>query len=280
MRGPVLVVGRDRDVQAMVTTALTIRGFPLVIARNAQEGARACFHQPIAAVAVDLTLPNIDAFHLFQMVRSAPTTRLIPFVFLTAREIAARSRESEARIGGSGIQDHWLGFPLSDTELDEALQKILAFWELEEKANPDLSTPPYSQPVGQFGRISGRMDKPIGELSGKIGQFQVGEILQIFERSRRTGLLLMGDGRIQGQVFFVDGTIHHAAIEDIVGPDAVFLLLNLRDGYFDFFPGRRPPSRTIHGDSTAILLEGMRQMDETQALLNQIIEKKKRRSPG
>ena len=275
IRGPILLVSRDRDVQLAITNALTVRGFPLVVARGAQEGARSCLHQLITAVIVDLTLPNIDAFQLFQMVRSAPTTRLIPFIFLAAREIATRTRQVGERIAGSGSQDHWLGIPLSDSELDEALQNILGFWELEEKADPELATPPYMRPVDASGRATGRMERQMGELSGRIGQFQVGEILQIFERSRRTGLLLLGDGRIQGQVFFVDGAIHHAALEDIVGPDAVFLLLNLREGYFDFFPGRQPPGRTIHEDSTALLLEGLRQMDETRALMDRILGRKR-----
>ena len=74
-------------------------------------------------------------------------------------------------------------------------------------------------------------------------------------------LILRREGHV-GAIYFDQGTIVHASLDDEEGEAAIYELLSWEDGSFSLRQGTPPPRRTVHSDWTGLLLEGMRRMDE------------------
>jgi hypothetical protein len=79
---------------------------------------------------------------------------------------------------------------------------------------------------------------------------------------RKTGKLNVRSGGKNGEIHFLEGNIANAQIGEVSGKDAFYALLKFVDGEFALDPGFTPPKRVIVDSSEALLLEGMRRMDE------------------
>jgi hypothetical protein len=79
---------------------------------------------------------------------------------------------------------------------------------------------------------------------------------------RKTGSLKIRSGRDHGEIHFVDGHIYNALWGKLRGPEAFFAMLALSAGDFLLDPNFRAPSQQIQESPEALLLEGMRRLDE------------------
>jgi hypothetical protein len=59
-----------------------------------------------------------------------------------------------------------------------------------------------------------------------------------------------------------DGNVVNALYGKLRGEDAFYAMLRLQDGEFGLDPQYKPASRVIHQSCEALLLEGMRRLDE------------------
>lgn len=102
-------------------------------------------------------------------------------------------------------------------------------------------------------------------VTGQLSMLAGGELIQAITVTDRTGMLSIRDGNKRSlDLYFVAGQIHH--VENNWGADkeeAFYDFLFWRNGTFRFTPGERPDlTRTFHKDTTGLLLEGMRRLDE------------------
>jgi FixJ family two-component response regulator/predicted regulator of Ras-like GTPase activity (Roadblock/LC7/MglB family) len=74
-------------------------------------------------------------------------------------------------------------------------------------------------------------------------------------------LVIRRQGRV-GIMYFDNGTIVHASLEDQEGEGVVYELLSWEDGSFSLRQDVPPPKRTVQTDWTGLLLEGMRRIDD------------------
>jgi hypothetical protein len=88
------------------------------------------------------------------------------------------------------------------------------------------------------------------------------DMVQILWHGRKTCALEIQARGQAGSIFFADGQIVAARWEAREGEDAFFKMLTLREGDFRLDPNGRPTARTIHASPEALLLEGMRRLDE------------------
>jgi len=116
--------------------------------------------------------------------------------------------------------------------------------------------------------------RPPALLEGQLGDIDVTKILGIIEPLRMTGILTVTDGKRIGEIHFVEGAVWHAAFADIEGPDALFLLFHMQSGHFHFNLGKAIERRSIQANTMALLLEGMRQMDESKRLIKEFQDKR------
>ncbi|MFH1378402.1 MAG: DUF4388 domain-containing protein [Planctomycetota bacterium] len=106
----------------------------------------------------------------------------------------------------------------------------------------------------------------VGDLAGRLETLSFEEVLQVIERARKSGVLVIEtpDGHT-GKLFWVNGEVHHATYRRLEGPDAVVAMFRHREGRF-FFVFNKPkvPHRTIRMTLPNLLLEGLRRIDEAK----------------
>ncbi|HSF18468.1 MAG TPA: DUF4388 domain-containing protein [Vicinamibacteria bacterium] len=100
-------------------------------------------------------------------------------------------------------------------------------------------------------------------LSGSLSEIRLTSLLQVIETDRGTGTLVIRQAAQEGKVHLLQGQVCHATLGRARGVKALYRLMALEDGRFEFFvPGRSPEYETVSGDLKEHLLEGMRQKDE------------------
>lgn len=91
------------------------------------------------------------------------------------------------------------------------------------------------------------------------------ELIQALAATDRTGTLLAKDGEREVEIYIQAGQAHAITPRGKANPDpeeAFFDFLGWRQGTFRFQPGDVPGPRTFFKDMTALLLEGLRRIDE------------------
>ena len=92
------------------------------------------------------------------------------------------------------------------------------------------------------------------------------ELIQSLASNQKTGVLRLETRFGRGELYLDNGKPIHATFEGIDGAEAVYLMFALDDGTFDFRSGVKATVKTIERNTSSLLLEGMRRMDETRAI--------------
>lgn len=116
-----LVVDDEPNLLAAIAAVLRSEGFEVTTARNGRDAMMELARSMPDLIVSDVRMPIMDGYTLARKLRSAPHTRLIPIVFLTAKD------ETEDRIEGfrSGV-DVYLSKPFEPDELIAVVQSILS----------------------------------------------------------------------------------------------------------------------------------------------------------
>jgi hypothetical protein len=109
-------------------------------------------------------------------------------------------------------------------------------------------------------------------MQGDLAECSVPDLLQFLGGTRKQGQLLIESKLLRkpAGVYFLDGQVVHAYCPPREGVSAVYQLLKWREGRFAFLKDVTPVQRTIHADLQNLLLEGLRQIDEFNALRDQL----------
>lgn len=105
----------------------------------------------------------------------------------------------------------------------------------------------------------------IGARRGFYGnsiEVELFDYVQMVALSGRDKLIEVQTHRGQGTVWFEHGDIVHCAFENQTGEDAFYRMLSAKSGTFKEVFFQEPPTRTIIGSSTHLLMEAARRMDE------------------
>ena len=102
-------------------------------------------------------------------------------------------------------------------------------------------------------------------LSGALAEISVSTVLAIFEMERRSGLVRLRAGQRLGLIGVRGGQVVRAAVGGGVplkGPDALYALLDWRDGSFEYRPGLVRGADEMGLSTSHLLLEAARRADE------------------
>ena len=234
----------------------------------------------VACVVQDVTTMGGDALTLFRAVRSAQQTSRIPFLFLVKKDYKVTKLDA---FGAEIARDGYLMLPCSSQLFLTAVRALLEQKVRETQTNlPPLPAAPSAGSGNTIallkgGTLLGMAPGPKAEadellsapgvLSGKLGALDVTKLLTMIEPMKMTGSLKLTDGKRVGSVYFVEGAVRHAELNEIEGPDALFLLFHLKSGAFRFDVTEPIEKQTIEGNTMMLLLEGLRQMDEAKAMV-------------
>jgi CheY-like chemotaxis protein len=232
-RNLALLVEPDPEETTVLELRLIERGFEVKIARTAEQAIKILETGEVEVVLSELDLKPQDGFALLAEARRHPWGKHLPWVIVTARASAADAK----RAFELGVAD-FVAKPISTDLFVTKLRQIL---EREAQSRA-----------------------PRG-VSGSLAEMGLPEIVQVLWHGRKSGSLKIRAGLDQGEIHFVEGAIYNAMWGTLRGEEAFYVMLTLGSGDFQLDPAFRAPAAVIQASPEALLLEGMRRLDEAGA---------------
>lgn len=99
-------------------------------------------------------------------------------------------------------------------------------------------------------------------MQGNLHDMAVADLIQHNCQDRKTARLAIQHGSQNATLYFADGNVLHAVMDDTQGETVVYQILAWEDGRFMLEPGIAAPAVTITRSWTGLLMEGARQLDE------------------
>jgi hypothetical protein len=111
-------------------------------------------------------------------------------------------------------------------------------------------------------------------MSGSIEEIPLPDLIQLLSTSRKSGLLSIRGERGLGKIYLRKGQIYYASIDDnfsIRPQKAAYRMLTWTSGTFELDPpDERQVIEEITESTEALLMEGMRQLDELKRIENDV----------
>ncbi len=98
---PLLIVEDVPNILDFLEVTLKFKGYEVLKARNGQEALDAMQEKRPALIITDILMPKMDGFTLLYHLRTDPSTRDIPVVFLSATYIAPEDKAFAMAIGAT-----------------------------------------------------------------------------------------------------------------------------------------------------------------------------------
>jgi CheY-like chemotaxis protein len=240
-----LLVDGDPKSLRVLEVSLKKAGFEVVTATQGSEALSALQAAPLDLIIADTDLDGMDGFDLCRQIKAKPEWAKIPFLFVSGR----RSIEDKIRGLELGVEDY-LTKPIYIKEIGIRVRTALQRAERERLES----------------RREGRT-----KFTGDLADIAVVDLVQTIDLNRKSGIIhiVNRDGR-RGAVFFREGRVIDAEVGRLSGAEAMYRLFSWSDGRFevDFKPIRR--GDVIDLPSAALLMEGMRRLDEWTRLLEKL----------
>ncbi len=99
-------------------------------------------------------------------------------------------------------------------------------------------------------------------VSGSLQEMGLPDMVQVLWHARKTGSLKIRAGSDAGEIHFVGGAIYNALWANLRGEEAFYAMLKLDQGEFALDPNFTAPQQLVQNSPEALLLEGMRRLDE------------------
>ncbi len=230
-RHRVLLVDSDPEETTVLELRLVEHGFEVHQARSAEQALKLLTTGEFELVVSDLELEQGDGYLLLVEARKQPWGRRLPWIIVTGRT----GREDAQKAFDLGVADY-LNKPVS---ADLFVAKAKQILERES-----------TKGTGNRG------------VSGSLQEMGLPEMIQVLWHGRKTGRLKVRSGNEVGELHFVKGAIYNALFGTARGEDAVYALLKLTEGEFALEPTFEAPQQLIQANPEALLLEGMRRLDE------------------
>jgi DNA-binding NarL/FixJ family response regulator len=102
-------------------------------------------------------------------------------------------------------------------------------------------------------------------FTGNLSELSAIDVIQMLCIARKTTSLRLSEGQSSGVILIENGEIVLAIWDRLVGEDAFFAMMAVKNGLF--YTSQLPPDieRTIKGDWQYLLIEGLRRLDEAAA---------------
>jgi CheY-like chemotaxis protein len=225
----ILVVDDDELVLALLEADLRQAGFAVLTAANGRDALAIVLREPVDIIVSDISMPEMDGLEFCEQIRRSPEHVDIPFIFLTAHG-GAGERMRGLRSGA----DEYLVKPVNTNDLVARVEIL-------------------------YDRIQRK--RSVSTLKGNLRDVGLCEVLQLFELTRKHGVLHLDAPTGKGELALADGALMNAAWNDLEGEDAVFQMFTLPDGGFRFQP-KAVSSGNVAQPISFVLMEMARLTDE------------------
>lgn len=242
-RKNVLVVDSDAQSLRIVDVSLRRAGFEVTHATDGVVAASLIErHPPPDLVISDLDLPGLDGLELCR--RAKASQRQIPFIFL-----ARPSTDNKVRAFELGADD-FLSKPVFVKEVVTRVGALLQRHERERLSSTEA---------------------PGDRVTGGLADLSTIDLLQTIATNGKSGVLhLHSSSGGTGEIYFRKGAVVDAEVGRLSGSDAVYRLLSWTDGRFEIEWRNIRRRDTVALAAPALLMEGMRRLDEWTRLTQQL----------
>jgi response regulator RpfG family c-di-GMP phosphodiesterase len=223
-----LLVEPDPEESTVLELRMIEQGFEVRLAREAEAALKVLETEEVAIVVSELELGNHDGFGLYTEAKKRD--KAPPWVFVTGRS----GRTDAQKAFELGVADY-MTKPVSADLLVAKLKQII---------ERDASS------TGARG------------VAGSLQEMGLPEMVQVLWHGRKTGSLKIRNRKEQGEMHFVQGQVFNAMWGPLRGEEAFYAMLALPEGDFTLDPNFAAPQQVIHASPEALLLEGMRRLDE------------------
>jgi DNA-binding response OmpR family regulator len=231
-----LLIDDDESFLRLASHVLGNHGYEVTTIINPENAIHEARRLLPAVVLVDVQMPRLTGFEVFEQFRVDPILRHVPFIFLSAKD-SVDDRLAGLRVGA----DDYLTKPIV---LPDLLARVTAAIERRRAILEEAQNGP--------------------ALSGDIEVLGLTEVLQALERSRSTGTLQIESSGLEGKVTLSDGKVFGVKAGQARGIAAMVSLLRGTEGRFAFVP--TDPHELVEEMNegvTGMLLEASRIMDES-----------------
>ena len=242
-----LLVDADPRSVRVLEVSLRKAGYSVTTAADGLDALAKIESSTPDLILSDTRLPKLDGYTLVRKLKERAEWAAIPVVFLTSQ----KSIEDKIRGLELGVEDY-LTKPIFVRELIARVNLLLARRTQENiAANRNTST----------GRT---------RFSGSIQDMAVVDLLQTFEVSRKGGVVHLQGSAQEGHIYFRDGKIVDAELGRLRGEEAIYRALIWNEATFEVEFKAIANEDIIGGSTQAILMEGMRRVDEWGRLCEQL----------
>jgi response regulator RpfG family c-di-GMP phosphodiesterase len=229
-----LVVDPDPEETTVLELRLMEQGFEVQQARSAEQALKLLEKGEIEIVISETVLEQgTDGFKLLELARKAEWGRALPWVFVSGKSAGSAAQ----RAFDLGAAD-FLVKPVSADLLVAKLRQIIE-------------------------REATRSGAKRG-VSGSLSEMSLPDMVQVLWHGRKTGALKIRSAGGAGEIHFVTGSIYNALFGNLRGEEAFYAMLALSQGDFVLDPNFAAPQQLLQQSPEALLLEGMRRLDEAQ----------------
>ncbi len=238
----ILLIDANVFFARRITDALKLEGFEVVHSTQSSYALTMLEYDMPSAILCSTNLREISAHDLPQIIHADPKTAHIPVIAMG--EGGDQALMEAFRSGCADYVDKRLGPELIASQIKTFLR----------------SSAEGFQPVQMLGSSD-------TALSGSLSHMDLPGVLQMLAHSRQTGSLYVNAGNIDGIIFFENGNVTHAESGDMIGDEAVVYIVKrcngMESGSYKFLPGESAGTRTVLRSATELMLEALREVDES-----------------
>lgn len=183
------------------------------------------------AILAQSTLAEVDGIHLCWLIRETEDIALTPFILLT-ENIKPEERINALRSGVDACIDQ-----------ETSIREIHTLIETLTKKVEQIRSCAHS-------------------MRGKLPDFSIVELMQMLHNARKNGMLILNDGKTNGEIGFSGGNIVWARCGGINGEDAVIKLSSLKSGTFHFEIDKVHANENIDTPTMQLILNCCKILDE------------------
>lgn len=235
-----LIVDDNPRLLKMLEIRFSESGYQATVMERVKDALIAAITEKPDLIIADVMMREISGWEFKKLLNNIPSIADIPFIFLTTNE----SLPLESYTEEFGPIDH-LRKPYS---FEELLAKVET--NLKRKAKRDETRSVQSE-----------------TSQGTLEDMTLVDVMQVLAMNRKTCSVTLVKGQEVGKIYFREGRLLDAKVDDLRGDDAVYELLGWKGADFSIGEESRITiQESVMKDLHALIAEGLQRIEEAERI--------------